>query len=194
MTKIKTTLVASIDSGGFAFFCGQRQLCAGRGCVTTTPAPVQVVSNALKLKPMRPPPGDDSRIIHRDEVVQISKDSELKADEEARDVVTVFGSTRVLGHATGDVVAVGGDVYLDGKADGNVVSVFGTVHASSNAVVGGDAVSVGGEIERELRARSVSRTREPSIDLPSHGWEICRGSRQWFTECVAKASPRSPSG
>jgi uncharacterized RDD family membrane protein YckC len=126
---------------------------------------------------------------HRDDVVEIGHDAELQSDEEAKDVVAVFGSVKILGHATGNVVAVGGDVDLQGSADGDVVAVFGNVHAASNAVAGGNVVSVGGEVVRESGAKLFGAVQHTAITLPYMGnmaW-----FSKWLSVCVARLRPLS---
>jgi hypothetical protein len=49
----------------------------------------------------------------------------------------------------GEVVAVGGDVTVKGTVTGNVIAVGGDVFVKSTGVVEGDAVSLGGKVERE---------------------------------------------
>jgi len=48
-----------------------------------------------------------------------------------------------------DAVAIGGSVTVDGKVERNVVAVGGSVLLTSNAMVGGNAVALGGIIEQE---------------------------------------------
>ncbi len=52
----------------------------------------------------------------------------------------------------GEVVAVGGDVTVKGTVTGNVIAVGGDVFVKSTGVVEGDAVSLGGRVEKEVGA------------------------------------------
>lgn len=59
-----------------------------------------------------------------------------------------------------DAVAIGGDVTVDGKVERNVVAVGGSVFLTSKAMIGGDAVSLGGTIEQEEGAWVQGRIME----------------------------------
>ena len=179
----------------FAASAARAQDAAATNATTNESTTSSVASNTASTEQVTAPAksaadSEDEGRVYRSDVVQIGHDAELRADEVAQDVVAVFGSTKVLGHARGDVVAVFGDVDLEGKADGAVVAVFGTLHAGSNAVVGGDAVSVGGAIEREHGAKFHGQVQETGINLP--GFRHMTWVSTWFSECVLKLRPLAP--
>jgi hypothetical protein len=116
-------------------------------------------------------------------------ESPRTADQDARrwprqshgDRIRIFGNVAVESdeEVTGQVVAVFGSVRVNGKVGDQVVAVFGSVVLGSDAVVGGDVVSVGGRVFRDGRAETRGSVTEVAVDElpfnvhvgPWSGWE-----------------------
>lgn len=78
----------------------------------------------------------------------------VEKDEVARDdVVAVGGNVRIDGRARRDVVVVGGRLEINGEVDRSVSCVGGTLVLGPGARIGGDAVVVGGFLDRHDSAR-----------------------------------------
>ena len=96
------------------------------------------------------------------------------------DRIRIFGNVSVNQDEEigGQAVAVFGSVRVDGKVDDQVVAVLGSVILGSDAVVGGDVVSVGGRIIRSPGAETRGSVTEVALTdswVPFHGpW-----SRGW---------------
>ena len=63
------------------------------------------------------------------------------------DAVSIGGRASVSGRVGGDLVAVGGSIDLTGVADGDVVAVGGGVEMGPGAAIGGDTVTIFGDVE-----------------------------------------------
>jgi hypothetical protein len=97
------------------------------------------------------------------------------------DRIRIFGNVAVDRgeEITGQAVAVFGSVRVDGKVDDQVVAVFGNVVLGSDAVVGGDVVSVGGRVIRDPGAETRGGVTEvaltdswgPFFGPWTRGWE-----------------------
>lgn len=87
------------------------------------------------------------------------RDIVVPAGTTSSEAVTIGGSVRVEGKVTGSAVAIGGDVYVSGEVGEDVVALGGTVVLAPGAVVHGDAVAIGGGVERAeaLRCRAPGR-------------------------------------
>jgi hypothetical protein len=96
------------------------------------------------------------------------------------DRIRIFGNVSVNQgeEIGGQAVAVFGSVRVDGKVDDQVVAVLGSVILGSDAVVGGDVVSVGGRVIRSPGAETRGSVTEVALTdswVPFHGpW-----SRGW---------------
>ena len=96
------------------------------------------------------------------------------------DRIRIFGNVSVNQDEEigGQAVAVFGSVRVDGKVDDQVVAVLGSVILGSDAVVGGDVVSVGGRVIRSPGAETRGSVTEVALTdswVPFHGpW-----SRGW---------------
>jgi hypothetical protein len=90
----------------------------------------------------------------------------VKADSDDRVRVCADVHVGPDEHAGGDVVAVFGSARIEGQVDGSVIAVFGSVQLGPNAVVGHDAVSVGGGLDRADGARVSGDTVQ--VGLPLH--------------------------
>lgn len=96
------------------------------------------------------------------------------------DRIRIFGNVSVNQDEEigGQAVAVFGSVRVDGKVDDQVVAVLGSVVLGSDAVVGGDVVSVGGRVIRSPGAETRGSVTEVALTdswVPFHGpW-----SRGW---------------
>jgi len=136
-------------------------------------------------------------------VVNIGDDSSLPAGEYADAVVSVMGSASSAGEvgeaviavggnssATGpvgeSVVAVFGNVYVDSKVGEDVAAIFGNVVLGPNAVVNGEAVSVGGSITRDPSARVLGG--EQQIAFGQSFGELT-WLKAWFRQCFLYGRP-----
>ena len=96
------------------------------------------------------------------------------------DRIRIFGNVSVNQDEEigGQAVAVFGSVRVDGKVEDQVVAVLGSVILGSDAVVGGDVVSVGGRVIRSPGAETRGSVTEVALTdswVPFHGpW-----SRGW---------------
>jgi len=78
----------------------------------------------------------------------------VEKGETARDdIVAVGGNVRIDGRARGEVVVVGGRLLINGEVDNNVSCIGGTLVLGPGARIGGDAVVIGGSLQRHDSAR-----------------------------------------
>src|SRR5258708_4242468 len=92
----------------------------------------------------------DTTILHLGRSVRIGG-GRVVVDDNGTGMVRLFSDARVEKgeRVDGDVVAVFGSVHIDGEVTGAAVAVFGSVELGPGAVVGGDAVAVGGPLDAE---------------------------------------------
>ena len=141
---------------------------------------------------------------HRQAVVHIGSDAELKAGNTAEAVVAVGGSAIARGDVRDAVVAVAGDATVSGKVGDAVVAVLGDVRIEAGAKVRGDVVSVGGtitiadgaEVEGEIVAvggrvevAEGAKTGRGIQEIPVPGLHSLKG---WLIHCVFKMRPLAP--
>ena len=86
------------------------------------------------------------------------------------DVVAVGGNVRIDGRARRDVVVIGGRLTINGKVDGSVHCVGGTLVLGPGAHIEGDAVVVGGFLDRHDTARIDGEFINVSIGYPGGQW------------------------
>jgi hypothetical protein len=74
--------------------------------------------------------------------------------------------------ATEPVVVLGGSATIDGRAERDVVVIGGTLRAGPTAVIGGDAVAVGGEAIIDPSAQIAGEIERTTITWPTvdFGW------------------------
>jgi len=82
------------------------------------------------------------------------------------DVVAVLGDVYINGRARRDVVVIGGRLEINGTVDGSVSCVGGTLVLGPGAHIEGDAVLVGGFLERHATARIDGEFVNVSIGYP----------------------------
>ena len=141
---------------------------------------------------------------HREAVVHIGSDAELRAGETAEAVVAVGGSAISRGDVRDAVVAVGGDVTVSGEVGDAVVAVLGDVNIEAGGKVQGDVVSVGGTITiadgaeiageivavgGEVRIAEGAKTGRGVQEIPAPGLRSLRG---WLVHCFFKMRPLAP--
>lgn len=107
---------------------------------------------------------DESRHRHRDsalhgEIVSLGKDAYVAADQTMHSVVVIGGNLIVDGEVD-EVVVIAGDLTLNGKVRRDSVTVLGAATFGSNAVVRGEAVVVGGELQASPGAQFQRSRRE----------------------------------
>lgn len=141
--------------------------------------------------------------IYNAQMVRFGTTVLLPADEEAGEVVSIFGdvvadgdirgaSVAVMGDNTTNgsarqVVAVLGDVRINGEIRGEVVAVLGDVQLGPDAVVHGEVVCVGGTVNRAPGAQ-VYRGVQQVGPFPVVG-DGLKGLRTWFRTCLMLARP-----
>ncbi|HEX3716416.1 MAG TPA: RDD family protein [Verrucomicrobiae bacterium] len=131
------------------------------------------------------------RGVHREEIVSIGNDAELKAGDSAREVVVIGGGAKIAGNVERGVVAVGGDVEIDGDIGDDVVVVMGKVHLGPKAVLHHDLVTVGGAVEMTDGAKVEGRTQEVAVGLPFEPFLRMGWFKSWIQQCVWKLRPLS---
>lgn len=149
---------------------------------------------------------DDSAAQSDRQIVSIGHNSYLPAGENAQQVVSVMGSSKVDGNVSdsavavmGDVtlngnagdsaVAVLGDVYINGKVNGDVVAVLGNVTLGPNAVVGGQVTEVLGSLQRSPTAVVQGGT----VHVLSGFFGNVEGLHAWIRDCLLFSRPLAPS-
>jgi uncharacterized RDD family membrane protein YckC len=128
--------------------------------------------------------------IRSHEVVSIGKSVEVKPGDTAGTVVVVGGSATIDGNVEDTVVAIGGDVTVNGEVSDTVVSVLGNIKLGPKAKIGGEAVSVGGRIDKAEGAVISGETQQ--IDIGTIGLPEIKWLREWFVQCVLKLRPLAP--
>jgi hypothetical protein len=86
--------------------------------------------------------------IRSEEVVSIGKSVVVKSGDTAGTVVVIGGSATIDGKVDDTVVAIGGDVPSERRGFGHRRSVLGNIKLGPEAKIGGEAVSVGGKIDK----------------------------------------------
>src|SRR5437016_11310670 len=84
--------------------------------------------------------------IHRNALVSIGHDVELKEGETAEAVVVIGGSAIVRGKVRDAAVAIGGNLEVEGEVGKVAVAVMGDIKAGQGAHIRGDVVTVGGTV------------------------------------------------
>ena len=128
--------------------------------------------------------------IRSHEVVSIGKSVVVKTEDTAGTVVVIGGSATIDGKVDDAVVAIGGDVTVNGEVSDTVVSVLGNIKLGPKAKIGGEAVSVGGRIEKAEGAIISGETQQ--IDFGGIGFPEIKWLRNWFVQCVLKLRPLAP--
>ncbi len=90
------------------------------------------------------------------------------------DAVAVGGRITVAGRVAGDLAAVGGSVDLTGVVDGDVVAVGGGVAMGPAAAIGGETVSVFGDVEgvRDGRVGGQVTTIRSIVPIVASGFVV----------------------
>jgi len=127
---------------------------------------------------------------HQTAVVVFGKDALVKSNETADAVVAIGGNATVHGIVRDAVVAIGGDVEVTGEVGQAVVAVLGSVKVGSNAVIKGDAVAVGGNVEQEEGA-TIHGEVVP-VDFGAFGLPSLKWLRDWFVHCALMLRPLAP--
>src|SRR5439155_15577767 len=85
--------------------------------------------------------------IHRNALVSIGHDVELKEGETDDAVVVIGGSAIIRGKVRDAAVAIGGNLDIEGEVGDAAVAVMGNVKAGQGARIRGEVVAVGGKAE-----------------------------------------------
>ncbi len=128
--------------------------------------------------------------IRSHEVVSIGKSVVVKNGDTAGTVVVIGGSATIDGKVDDAVVAIGGDVTVNGEVSDTVVSVLGNIKLGPQAKIGGEAVSVGGKIDKAEGAVISGETQQ--IDFGGIGLPEIKWLRNWFVQCFLKLRPLAP--
>lgn len=81
--------------------------------------------------------------VFREEVIAIYKDTVIAPHEEVREVVSIFGNTKVEGRIRHNLVVVLGSAEINGTVEGDVVVVLGSTRLGPKARILGDAFFMG---------------------------------------------------
>jgi uncharacterized RDD family membrane protein YckC len=127
--------------------------------------------------------------IRSEEVVSIGKSVVVKSGDTAGTVVVIGGSATIEGKVDDAVVAIGGDVIVNGEVSDTVVSVLGDIKLGPEAKIGGEAVSVGGRIDKAEGAVISGETQQIDFGI---GFPEVKWLRDWFVQCVLKLRPLAP--
>lgn len=119
---------------------------------------------------------------HADSVVSILGSSSVGG--EAGDAVSILGNTHVTGRVLDSAVAVLGNTYVDGEVSGDVVAVMGDVELGPNAVVGHNAIAVGGTVHRDSAATVHGNVQ--SVGGPIGGFDWVH---PWVRHCLLYGRP-----
>lgn len=122
-----------------------------------------------------PAPAPDARENPRDRI-SIGRGIHLREGETAKDVVVVFGSADLEGDVEGSAVVVGGSARISGKVEEDLVAI-GSAWLGPNAVVKGDAVTIGGSMTLEKGAKVLQDKVELSLLRP---FENFPGIKAWL--------------
>jgi uncharacterized RDD family membrane protein YckC len=146
--------------------------------ITTEP----LEPEAEQSTPRQPRPG-------RREIMHFGGDVVVGKDEEARDVVVLFGTVRVEGRVRGDVVVVGGTAIVDGVIEGNLVMPLGKLELGRDAEVEGDVVVVLGEMNAAPGAYIGGERFELTLSAIEAHLPPMTGLRRWVMEGLIWARP-----
>ena len=89
---------------------------------------------------------DDFERRRYDNRVSLGNRVHVRKGERVREVSVVGASARIDGAVDRDVVVFGEDIDINGTVGGDVTAVFGDVRLGPDAVVEGNASSIGGEV------------------------------------------------
>jgi uncharacterized RDD family membrane protein YckC len=123
------------------------------------------------------------------EIVHFGGDLLVGKDEEARDVVVLFGTVRVEGRVRGDMVVVGGTAIVDGVIEGDLVMPFGKLELGQDAKVEGDVVVVLGEMNAAPGAYIGGERFEMTLSAIEAQMPPMTGLRRWVMEGLIWARP-----
>ncbi len=127
--------------------------------------------------------------IHRNALVSIGHDVELKEGETAEAVVVIGASAIVRGKVRDAAVAIGGNLDIEGEVGEAAVAVMGDVKAGPDAHIRGDVVAVGGRADVAQGAKiggSIQQV-EPGVGLPHVDW-----LKKWIVHSLFKLRPLAP--
>ena len=77
------------------------------------------------------------------------------------------------------IVVVGGDATIDGHTDDDVVVIGGTLRLGPKAIVGGDAVAVGGDAVIDPAATVRGKVDTTAVTLPNLDWDLGLRMGSW---------------
>lgn len=157
--------------------------------ITAVDAPVvDVVTNAAAVKP-----GKSTRHSSRhggNPKVVIGNNAEVREGETVDAFVVIGGNGVVKGKVLDAAVVVGGNLDISGEVGDAAVAVLGNLHVRSNAVVNGDAVSIGGQLNTEDGATVRGETQ--AVEFGNFGLPHLEHLALWFNHCVLKLRPLAP--
>jgi len=127
--------------------------------------------------------------IHRNALVSIGHDVELKEGETAEAVVVIGGSAIVRGKVRDAAVAIGGNLEVEGEVGDAAVAVMGNVKAGPGAHIHGDLVTVGGKADMEPGAKVDGHVQvvDTPVGLPHVQW-----LKAWLVHSLFKLRPLAP--
>lgn len=133
----------------------------------------------------------DTRVARRGprEIVRFGGEVRVGKEEEARDVVTIFGTVFVEGRVRGDMVVIGGRALVDGVVEGNLVVPFGKLELGQDAEVEGDVVVVLGEMSAAPGAYIGGERFEMTLSSVEAQLPPMTGLKRWVMEGLVLARP-----
>ncbi len=150
-------------------------------------APTEPASKGEKASKSHPISGRR----HHD-LVRLFQPLTVRAGESFRSAVVILNDATVDGTVTGDLVVIGGNVVLNGEVKGNLVAPLSSVELGPKAVVGGDAVAIGGGLH--LADGAEIRGNRVTVPLPLDllgATRLGAGFGTSLKELVFKARPLS---
>ncbi|MSU34774.1 MAG: hypothetical protein EXS36_06605 [Pedosphaera sp.] len=163
-------------------------------------APAEDVTEpALLESPKEPAPKGQKKSKSRrsssrrdQDLVRIFQPLTVRAGESFRSAVVILNDATVDGTVTGDLVVIGGHVVLNGEVQGNLVGPLSSVELGPKAVVGGDVVAIGGELQ--LAEGAEIRGNRVTVPIPFDFGGVTHlgeGLKTSLKELVFKARPLS---
>ena len=151
----------------------------------------EVASNVTATVAEKSQPARRSRHGGANPKVVIGNSAEVHAGETVDTLVVIGGNGTVKGKVLDAAVVIGGNLDISGEVGDAAVAVLGNLHVRTNAVVAGDAVSVGGELITE----DGSQVNGERVAVPIGPLKLPQIEKlaKWVNECVFKLRPLAPS-
>lgn len=123
------------------------------------------------------------------EVIRILTDLDLRADEQATEVVLLFGRGKMEGTVRQSLVSVGSELLINGPVQRDLVVAFGKVTLGPKADVRGQTTFIGCEVVRSPEARF---GRAPKEILTADQFPKLRWATDYFLQGALLLRPLPP--